>query len=297
MIMTRKNKVCSSSHYPLSRAERYTAQMASPSRFLTSLQRVVPSRRYEGTGTSFAEPITLSPREPAARYEERHLSLYMQCPARYQYEVIEGLYGSRDESPYIQFHRCVYLTVRWLEQERQQGNSVDADRALAQLDAHWAEHGPTDHAFEGFYRTSANAMVTGLATAIAVETAQYDRAEWAVPVGNREVVLTPDRVVLTNDGTVHVQRIRTGRETESEAEKPIYALLRRGAEAHYRGKRIVVETFYLSTGKRVAVAPDRDEDSLEEYAEAIAAIERGNFEPSPSIRICPKCQCYFICRG
>lgn len=281
----------------LSRAERYTAQMASPSRFLTSLQRVVPSRRYEGTGTSFAEPITLSPREPAARYEERHLSLYMQCPARYKYEVIEGLYGSRDESPYIQFHRCVYLTVQWLEQECQQGNSVDADRALAQLDAHWAQHGPTDHAFEGFYRTSANAMVTGLATAIAVETAQYDRAEWAVPVGNRVVVLTPDRVVLTNDGTVHVQRIRTGRETESEADKPIYALLRRGAEAHYPGKRIVVETFYLSTRKRVAVAPDRDEDSLEEYAEAIAAIERGNFEPSPSIRICPKCQCYFICRG
>ena len=284
-------------HLSLSRAERYTTQRATPSRFLARLQPAVPSQRYAGTGASFVNQISPSPPGPVLQYQERHLSLYMECPARYQYEVIERLYGSRDETPYIQFHRCVYLTVQWLEQQREQGHPVDADLALAELAANWAEQGPTDHAFEGFYRSSANAMVTGLATAIAGETAQYDRAEWAVPVGNREVLLTPDRVVRTKDGTVHVQRIRTGRETKSEAEKPVYALLRRGAEAQYPGKRIVVETFYLATGKRVAVASDRDEAALESYAEAILAIERGEFEPSPSMRTCPKCQCYFICRG
>lgn len=187
--------------------------------------------------------------------------------------------------------------MQWLEQERANGKSIDVAGALAQLTINWAEFGPVDHAFEAFYRVAADSMVKGMAIAIASETAEYDRREWAVRVRGHQVMLTPDRVILTGDGTVHVQRIRTGRETESESGKPIYALLRRGAEAQYPGKRIVVETFYLATGKRVAVAPDQDEDSLDKYAEAIAAIEDGNFEPSPSARTCPKCQCYFICRG
>jgi hypothetical protein len=36
-------------------------------------------------------------------YPERELELYTQCPARYRYEVIEGLWGGRDESAYVRF--------------------------------------------------------------------------------------------------------------------------------------------------------------------------------------------------
>jgi superfamily I DNA/RNA helicase len=281
----------------LSRAEQYTQQKSTASKFLASIPSAVPATRYAGSGASFSLPVVHAPPAPCARYEERHLSLYLQCPARYRYEVTEGLYGSRDESPYIQFHRCVYGTVEWLEQQRELGQPADAPAALSRLSADWAEKGPVGHAFEAFYRAAADAMVTGMATAIAGETAQYDRPEWAVPVGGRLVGVSPDRVVRTEDGVVHVQRVRTGRETKSESEKPIYALLRRGAESHYAGKRVVVETFYLATGKRVAVAPADDEALLAEYAAAIAGIEEGRFEPKPSARTCPKCQCYFACQG
>jgi hypothetical protein len=281
----------------LTRAERYTSQQASASKFLAAIQRLVPSTRYEGSGASYADPVALSPPEPCPTYDERYLSLYMDCPARYRYEAIEGLHGSRDESPYMQFHRCVYITVQWLEEQRERGQTLDSDAALAQLAANWSDKGPVGHAFEAFYRQAADGMIRGMAAAIATETGQYDRPQWAVPVGGRLVTVMPDRVVLTADGAVHVQRIRTGRETQSEAAKPIYALLRRGAEAHYPEKRVVVETFYLSTGKRVVVAPDNDEASLVKYADAIADIEQGDFEPNPSPRTCPKCQCYFACRG
>lgn len=281
----------------ISRAERYTRQQSTPSKFLARIQRAVPTTRYEGSGAEFALPVVHAPPPPRDRYDERHLSLYMQCPARYRYEVIEGLYGSRDESPYIQFHRCVYLTVQWLEQQREAGQPVDGATGLAQLAANWEEKGPIGHPFEAFYRASADAMVTGMAAAIAGETAQYDRREWAVPLGGRLVVLTPDRVVLTEGGVVHVQRIRTGRETKSESEKPIYALLRRGAEAQYPDQSVVVETFYLSTGRRVTVDPDDDEGMLGQYAQAITEIEQGGFDPKPNPRVCPKCQCYFMCRG
>jgi hypothetical protein len=188
------------------------------------------------------------------------------------------------------------MTVEWLEQQRQAGKSVDVTGALKQLAVNWAANGP-DHAFEGFYRTAADAMVQGMAIAIADEMAEYERHAWVVPLGDRQVRVAPDRVVLTPDGLIHVQRIRTGRETESEAKKPIYALLRRGAEGQYRGRQIVVETYYLSTGKRVAVLPDNDNASLEKYADAISEIELGRFEPDPNPRRCPSCQCYFMCGG
>jgi DNA helicase-2/ATP-dependent DNA helicase PcrA len=104
-------------------------------------------------------------------------------------------------------------------------------------------------------------------------------------------------VILTADGAVRVQRIRTGRESEAESKRPIYALLRRGAQAQYPRKSVVVETFYLSTGNRVVIDPKGDEALLAQYAEAIAAIEEGKFHPDPSPRTCPKCQCYFMCQG
>jgi DNA helicase-2/ATP-dependent DNA helicase PcrA len=44
--------------------------------------------------------------------------------------------------------------------------------------------------------------------------------------------------------------------------------------------------------------PARSDDKLlKEYADAIAGIERGDFHAEPDPRLCPNCQCYFICEG
>ena len=68
-----------------------------------------------------------------------------------------------------------------------------------------------------------------------------------------------------------------GAKTKSETGKPIYALLRLGAEAQYPGKPVAVETYYLSSGKRVLVPDDDDEALLSQYAEAIEGIESRAF--------------------
>lgn len=281
----------------LSRAERYTSQNASPSRFLQGLGRSFSSVQFKGSGEDYSESILLRPPGPRDRYEERHLAVYLKCPARYRYEVIEELQGQRDESPYIQFHRCVYRTVGWLESQRESGQIVSPEGALTQLAALWNDGGPVGNAFEGYYRAAAIEMVRGMAAAIATESAAYDRREWIVPVGERQVSVTPDRVILRQNGVVHVQRIRTGRETAAEAKNPIYALLRLGAEEQHANKTVVVETFYLSTGNTVEVSGNGDAKSLKTYSDAIAGIEEGRFEPRPDQRQCPRCPCYFACRG
>src|ERR1700738_4636350 len=109
-------------------------------------------------------------------------------------------------------------------------------------------------------------MVRAMVAAIATDAGQYDREEWVIPVGTRQVAITPDRVLITPEGIVRVQRIRTGRQTKSEPDNPIYALLRRGAVGRYHGKTISIETFYLATGEAVSVIAKNDDKRLKEYA-------------------------------
>ena len=282
-------------HLCLSRAERYTAVNASASKFLSPLAGIVRSSRYEGSGRIITGPPDVLPTAPRERYEERELTLYRLCPARYRYEFIEGLHGIRDDSAYIRFHRCVYATIGWLEGQRQQGNFFDLAAVQQRLAGEWAARGPVGHAFEPYYRSTAEGMVAAMVTAIAAETGTYDRGEWEIPVNGKLVVIRPDRVVIGATGAIHIQRVRTGRKTKSEADNPIYALLRRGAAARYPGRPVSIEAYYLATSETMPIAPRNDEKAIEQYAEAIDGIERGDFHPVPDPRRCPNCQCYFMC--
>ena len=281
----------------LTRAERYAAtQNASASKFLSGLNGMAPARRSDGGAPSVKPARALCPPSPRTLYQERELSLYIQCPQRYQFETLDGLRAMRDEAPYIRFHRCVFRTIGWLEEQRAAGTPADQAAAQAQLDKEWALRGPTGHGIEAYYRASADSMVTSMVDVIGAETGAYDQGEWIVDLDGRQIAVTPDRVVIGQDGTVHVQRIRTGRKTKSDPANRIYALLRRGAAARYRGKRISTEAYYLATREAVPIPPGKEDKLLAEYRDAIAEIERGEFTPAPEdARRCPNCQCYFIC--
>ncbi|MCD2453370.1 UvrD-helicase domain-containing protein [Methylicorpusculum oleiharenae] len=230
----------------LSRAERYAKQNASASKFLDIVR--LPNVRFSGSGKSFAPPLMKIPQARRDTYPERELSIYMNCPARYRYEIVEGLRGGRNETPYVQFHRCVYATFGWLESERQAERNVDLAAGLERLQTEWAARGPVGHGFEAYYRDVAERMVRAMAAAITGEVGAYERQEWKVTLGTSVVSVTPDRVIITPEGVVRAQRNRTGKKTKSELDQPLYALLRRGAQQYYPGKQISVETIYLASG-------------------------------------------------
>ena len=281
----------------LSRAEKYTSQKSGESKFLQTLSGIIPQKQYAGSGRSYSRPNPLQRPPVKNGYSERELELYMKCPARYRYEIIEGLRGGGGDSAYVQFHHCVYKTVGWLEDEQRKGNTVSAEVALGQLDSVWKETGPVKHPLEKYYRAAAEKLVKGMADTVAGERGNYDRQEWAVPVDSHDVMIAPDRVLICADGTVRVQRIRTGKQTKSESGKAIYALLQRGAEGQYPGKPTSIETFYLANGEVVQVKPEDPEKLLTQYSEAISAIESGDFHAEPNARHCPSCPCYFMCGG
>lgn len=279
----------------ISRAEQYTAVRRSNASAFVG--RVAGAQQSRHAGASLPgdapERVGVAARQA---YAERELNTYMQCPRRYRYEYVDGISGAGRSSGYVKFHGCVYRTISWLEDARARREPVDAATAMAQLERDWAERGPGDHGFEPFYRKSAGAMVSAMTALVESEDASYERGEWSVDVGGRSVSVTPDRVVIKADGSVRIQRIRTGRQTKSEPDNAVYALLRKGASDRYGANRVSVETLYAAHATSVAVAVHKKEsEKLDEYRDAITGIESGCFPPVRSDRQCPSCPFYFIC--
>jgi superfamily I DNA/RNA helicase len=281
----------------LSRAERYTPKRnSSQSRFLSLVAPHLTPRHSDGELQAAVPETALRPPTPRESYSQRELELYLRCPGRYDYEFQSGLQGGSGASAYLRFHRCVYRTLEWLEERATEGELASAAEAEAELERHWQEKGPVGHGFEHYYLGIARTMVRGIATLILSESVDYDREEWSVDLGDKKVTVTPDRVLLESDGTVRIQRVRTGRRSKSEEGHAIYALIRRGAAQRYPGRHVVIETYYPASGEAVQVECGKDDDKLlQQYRDAIAAIEAGDFTPVPDPRQCPNCPCYFIC--
>lgn len=129
----------------LSRAERYSAsQSASASKFLSPINALAPAARRNDSPLPSRPTRPLAPSGTRTFYQERELSLYIQCPQRYQFEALDGLRAIRDDSPYVRFHRCVFRTIGWLETQRAAGTPSDLPAALAQLAQEWGGAGRRD---------------------------------------------------------------------------------------------------------------------------------------------------------
>ncbi len=279
----------------LTRAEKYKTRTAGESAFLPPL-RLNSSRRPE----VFSSPGSAHSFVPLPRadvYPVNDLDIYLQCGRRYRYQIVDALRGGRDESPYVAFHRCVYETVNWIEEKVRSGQRVGTDAAIKQLETSWESGGPVTHGFAGYYLNIAREMISRMAIIVASEPGSEQRPEWTVPLGVNQVSVKPDRVVNTGN-ILRVQRVKTGRKTKSESDKPIYSALRRGAENNHPGMQIQVETLYLSTGDVVPASAKADGKNLNEYQNTISRIESGDFGvENADRRYCPNCPYYFRCTG
>lgn len=279
----------------LSRAEKYTTVKAGESAYLRSL--LVPSELYAGSGGPGVESPRLVPPPHADVYPVDDLDLYLKCNRRYRYQIVDALRGGRDASPYVSFHRCVYKTLDYIETQVRNGTSVSSEDAVAYLDVIWSAEGPIDHGFSGYYLAAAQGMVKRMAALAQIEPGQKSSVDWRIPLGSREVSVVPDRVVVSSR-VVKVQRLRTGRKTKSEPEKPIYSVLRRAAELAHPGKTVEVEALYLSSGEKVPITSKADSKNLAGYSKAIDGIEAGSFgTANAKPRDCPSCPFYFRCTG
>lgn len=289
----------------LSRARRYLKQTSNPSPILARISTRLPSPPdgdVTWEGGSIAEQTTevTLPTSPLPSFTLEELEVYMRCPRQYYYEFVLGLDAKREDSAYVDFHRCVYALLHWLQEEMSHGRAVDDRAALAWFAEVWEKRGPTGHPYEKFYRLSAEDMVARILNHPILSSDDLDRPEWEIPLEHGRVKMRPDHVETPgpeNDEQPVVRRLRTGRPTKSERDKPIYGLYQKAAELAYPEHDPRVERVHLSTGEveNVKIQAGPVETRLRKYDRAMAGIRREEFAPDPDDRKCPRCPHYYIC--
>ena len=147
----------------LSRARRYGAQNSNPSDLLEGIASLLPDAPTGPVTWPSSAPDTgcldWSPSRQVSLSRRRIWKSILRCPRQFFYECVLGLGRRRQDSGYVEFHRCVYRVLRWMSEARVSGSAVDDAAALAYLAKVWEEQGPHEHPFEVLYRNSAVDLV------------------------------------------------------------------------------------------------------------------------------------------
>ncbi len=284
----------------LSRARRYGARNSNPSDLLDRIAPVLPS---DPTGpvtwpSSAPIPVDVADPTPASEpYSAEDLEVYLRCPRQFFYECVLALSRSREDSGYVEFHRCVYRVLYWMAEARASGRPADEAAALAYLATVWDKQGPREHPFEELYRGSAVSLVRRAARRPIMSQGSAARPQWEVRVPLGLIRFVPDHVEVLSDGSEVVERLRTGHPTKSEVGKDIYALYVTAARAAQPRVRRTVQVRYLSVDQvdPIDLKPGTIQTRLNHYNDAIRGILRQDFSPRPNDRICPRCPHYFVC--
>ncbi|MGH7779515.1 MAG: UvrD-helicase domain-containing protein [Candidatus Binataceae bacterium] len=287
-------------HLCLSRAEQYGVSR-KPSSLLISLKSqlprppdATPTWRYSGPDTVPAPPQA-DLAVDSETHEAEDLDQYLRCPRSYLYQRILQLSGARSDNSYLQFHRCVYAVLRWMDGLPDGTSVINAD-ALAKLADEWKTMGPAGHPFAPMYLKAATSMVER-AVARRANISKPPEAVWEIPRPAGTIRVKPDVIEITGREVV-VRRLRTGRPPK-EIDDDIYALYHIGARQYYPGKQRRIDALYLSTdeARPVSMTDKVLANRLKKYDDAMQAIRAGQFPPKTSERDCPRCPQYFICPG
>jgi len=288
----------------LSRARQYRGQNRNPSRLLSLVSSGLPGPP-DGAATwkrrePAIEPARIAPPTELPVFTERALGVYLDCPRQFYYEFALGLSGRRQDSAYLQFHLCVYRTLRWINEEISSGREITADTLRQKLDEIWDAHGPREHLYEAIYRGEAEKMIKRAFRRRSGSRGRALDVEWEIPLTYGKVTLKPDHVEILEEGTNSValiQRMRTGRRSKTESDKEIYALYQRAAQESDLQAQSRIQILYLATDEveDVEMSARKIDSRLEKYDAAMAGILQEQFHPTPDDRRCPRCPHYFIC--
>jgi hypothetical protein len=234
-------------------------------------------------------------------FNVRELDVYLSCPRKYLYEFVLGLSGKRDDTAYLQFHKCVYDAIRQVKAEHQRGKPASDRIAQQYLDDAWDKRGPKDHFLEGIYKEAARSMVTNAVKRIrAAANLVSTDLEVTLPAG--KVILSLDHAEVSDESDadnkmLFVQRFRTGRPTKKESEKPIYGLLHKAAADSHPESELRMQILYLGSdyAEDVPMTDKKIASRVEKYNNAMLGIKNGEFPAIPDEHECPHCPHYHIC--
>lgn len=291
----------------LSHALRYGKVNRKGSIFLENISKLLPSNGKSVTWDDIGSIAETSKNLPVLPkyvtpeiFDVRELEVYLDCPRKYLYEFILGLSGKRDDTAYLQFHKCVYNAVRQVKTEHKQGKAANEKIAQEYLDDAWDKRGPKDHYLEDIYKKAAQAMVTNAVKRIKAATNLVSTdLEVELPAG--KISLSLDHAEITDEGDnnkmVLLHRFRTGKPNKTESEKPIYGLiLRAAADAHpIAEQRLQILYLGADLAEDILLTDKKIANRVEKYNNVMLDIKNGSFPSTPDDHKCPRCPHFHIC--
>ena len=187
-----------------------------------------------------------------------------------------------------------------MSSEQAAGRAAEHGTTLVKLEEVWVAYGPQEHAYADYYRREAERLLCDAVDRVRGSSGKPLDTEWEIPLAHGVVTVRPDHIRLIeeqNGKSLSVQRWRPGKPPKKAQADEIYSLYAQGAERAYPDANTSIETLYLKTNevKVIALTPKQINSGLEVYDDALAGILRGEFAPTPSDWICPRCPHYFIC--
>jgi DNA helicase II / ATP-dependent DNA helicase PcrA len=290
----------------LSRAERYGKQNSNASKLLGAIGVAIPTAASEAVDWPAQLDVEVNENpgvlSDIEEFRAKDLDVYMKCPRRFFYENVLALHDRVSASAYVGFHRVVYDVLGWMRSEVSAGRSTDPAAADQHFQEAWTRLGPLKHPYATLYEAAARALVDRARARLSEGLGEISQPTWVIPLEHGRVSVNPEYVEILDSGggsppLLRIRRIRTGKPTATEHEKPLYGLYYSAAEAQHPGFGREIETLYLTTDevRPVLLTAKKAATRLGKYDRAIHGIRRASFKATPSDRICPRCPNFFIC--
>ena len=223
---------------------------------------------------------------------DHQLALFQRCPRRFFYTHILEIGGRRRETPFMQMHGAVRSVVDWLTQDPALAPSaLQIDTRLAEA---WDAQKLGDHGYSEDYRRIAKQLIAFFLASRDGYVREMP-SEMRFRVGNSEIVVRPDEMLIARDGRRHIRAVRTGHAGAKDLENVAAAVFTLAAHETFPG--CTVEFVHLGDEK---VSPvDMSGKVLGNRRataeEMIASIRAGRLPRDESPRTCPRCPAFFIC--
>lgn len=226
------------------------------------------------------------------RFSGAQLSLYERCPRRFFYTHILQIGGRRTATPFMQMHEAVRDVVKdVITSTVTISSEKDLRREVAKA---FSVRDLSDNGYVREYTDYAVAMISFFLSSREGHTPETPTAV-IVRLGNEELHIEPDDVLLKADGSRTVRRIQTGHFRKSvEDDVGTAAFLLAARQAFPAAE---VEFIHLSDQmtRPMEMTDKKLETRRGKLTVHLQDIRAGRFPANPSARICPGCPAFFVC--
>jgi superfamily I DNA/RNA helicase len=251
-------------------------------------QHITPSRELPIAEEDADVEIKL---DRSFSFDASQLSLYESCPRRFFYMHILQIGGRRAKTPLIQMHDAVRTVFERHIDERGDESEEDLDRKVTRA---LKEHGLEDHGYLAEYEEFACTMVRYF-----ISSREGMISESPNPIvlslGDEQIVVRPDDVLIRPDGGKTLRRIKTGHSRSKEDKQVDAAAFVLAAQKAFPDAKVEMVHLADQSVTETSLSPRELKNREEKLSDFMTKIRSGQFPTEPSRFSCPLCPAFFIC--